>query len=710
MKVLLIFPPLWIPYRPYLSTPSLSAYLKSNGITVVQKDFNIEAYNLLLSERYLKDLAERLQNQFNTLDSKSALMPGIEQRYYSDLFKSKSSISYIAEQIEKAKGVFKNKHKFYDIDALSNARNILEQAQAIISTGCFPSGQDLIWPINMRLQRSIEDIHKLTQNRAQNPFLELYEHHLLPFIHEQDPDIIGISVAGDSQLVPALTLSRLIKSRQKKAHVVVGGYVITLLSDILLKYEELFNLYFDSAVLYEGERPLLKLVENISDGQTLEDVPNLIYLDHGKIRANEVLPSEKLNSLPTPCFDGLPLDSYLSPEPVLPILSSRGCYWGKCAFCSHCESYGWQYQNRDASKVVDDMQKLSQEHGVTHFAFSDEGISPSSMHKISDELIKRRMEVRCSTNARFERQFTPELCEKMFKAGFRIFYWGLESGCNRVLNHMEKGITKETAVEVCQNTYDAGIWNHVYVFFGFPTETREEAQETIDFLLSNKKIIHSFNIGNFTLSKGSATMKYPERYGIRSIDTGPNTDFNLTYNHTVSSGLTFDEALELSHVYQEEIVREYRRKGIFKLYYEDILLYLSHFERSDPYLRSVAKVKTTKTQPNKELTKNSVPRIKPNVALDKLRFNIVDIAENIADYINATAFPGLTSVIFDPVSGKVHSVNQAIEEILALCDGKKSVQQIAHELSQKYDAPRLTIEEDCIAFLKSLSKEGYVLY
>ena len=64
----------------------------------------------------------------------------------------------------------------------------------------------------------------------------------------------------------------------------------------------------------------------------------------------------------------------------------------------------------------------------------------------------------------------------------------------------------------------------------------------------------------------------------------------------------------------------------------------------------------------------------------------------------------------DPVSGKIHCVNLATEEILTLCDDRKSIQQIAHELSKKYDATRLTIEEDCIAFLKSLSREGYVLF
>jgi radical SAM superfamily enzyme YgiQ (UPF0313 family) len=253
---------------------------------------------------------------------------------------------------------------------------------------------------------------------------------------------------------------------------VVGGCVITLMSDVLMKYKELFNLFFDSAVLYEGERPLMKLVECISHGQMLKDVPNLIYLDQGEIHANEILPSENINSLPTPCFDGLPFNLYLSPEPVLPILSSRGCYWGKCAFCSDNILYRSHYQSRDANKVVDDIQELSKKHGVVHFAFSDEAISPSSINRISDELIDRGMNVRCSANVRLERQFTPELCHKIFQAGFRLLYCGLESGCNRILNHMEKGITRESAVEVCRNIYDAVILNIYMLFLVFQLRTQ----------------------------------------------------------------------------------------------------------------------------------------------------------------------------------------------------------------------------------------------
>ena len=66
--------------------------------------------------------------------------------------------------------------------------------------------------------------------------------------------------------------------------------------------------------------------------------------------------------------------------------------------------------------------------------------------------------------------------------GFKMLYLGLESGNDRVLRLMNKGITTEMAVTACRNTYNAGIWDHLYVMFGFPGETQEEAQETIDFL------------------------------------------------------------------------------------------------------------------------------------------------------------------------------------------------------------------------------------
>jgi radical SAM superfamily enzyme YgiQ (UPF0313 family) len=179
----------------------------------------------------------------------------------------------------------------------------------------------------------------------------------------------------------------MIKKSGSKAHITLGGYMVAIFSDVIGKYPELFTDYFDSAIVNEGERPLLELANSLSQGDSLENVPNLIYYHDSEVRTNEVLPAADANTLPTPDLEGMPLDLYLSPETVLPILASRGCYWGKCAFCSHNESYRWSYETRDAVKVVDDMQQLSERYGVSHFAFSDEAIAPAAMSKLCDELI-----------------------------------------------------------------------------------------------------------------------------------------------------------------------------------------------------------------------------------------------------------------------------------------------------------------------------------
>ncbi|MFZ7133913.1 MAG: B12-binding domain-containing radical SAM protein [Eubacteriales bacterium] len=686
----------------------MTAYLKNKGIDVVQKDFNVEAYNILLSESYLSSLKERLQYQFKSIDSKGMLMPGAEQKQYYDIFNAKSSITYIAERIENAKSVLRNKKSFYDINALSNARSILKQAQIIISTSCLPNGRDLMLPVNIRFQRTFEDIDKITINKIENPFLNLYEDNLLSFIIEQDPDVIGISVTFDGQFIPALTLSRFIKSSYKKAHVVVGGHVITVLTDVLLKHKALFESYFDSAIINEGEHPLLRLIENISDGKSLKEVPNLIYLDQGKICVNPVEHSEDINALPTPCFDDLPFDLYLNPELVLPLLSSRGCYWGKCAFCSDSEFYRCNYQCRDANMVADDIQELSRKYGVTHFSFSDEAISPSSMNRISDELIKRNINIRCSSNVRLERQFTPELSNKMYKAGFKLLYFGLESACNRVLDLMEKGITKETAIEVCRNVYNAGIWNHLYVIFGFPTESYSEVQETIDFLISNEHIIRSFKINSFALDKNAPIMKSPEHFGIIRIDKSLNTDFDLTFRYIVESGLTSENAIDLSAATRDKLAKIYRSKKFFKLDGDDMPLYLSHFEKSDPYLKSIP-IENVKNIPiNKSLSIKSVPKIKRNVVLNKGHFNIIDVIHNIANDNNTIAYPDGTETLFDPVSEKLSPLDYELLQIISFCDGNRNIQQIANEICNKNGGFLPEIENECLNAYSFLSRQGYI--
>jgi hypothetical protein len=273
---------------------------------------------------------------------------------------------------------------------------------------------------------------------------------------------------------------------------------------------------------------------------------------------------------------------------------------------------------------------------------------------------------------------------------------------------MDKGITKETAIEVCRNAYNAGIWDHLYVIFGFPTKSYSEVQETIDFLISNENIIRSFKINSFALDKNAPIMKAPEHFGIISTDKSSDTDFNLTYKYVIKSGVTAEEAIDLSAVTREKIAKVYSSKKFFKLDGDDMPLYIAHFEKSDPYLRSIPTEYIQNNSMKKSLSLKSVPKIKRNVVLNKGRFNIVDIIHNIANGKEVIAYPEETETIFDPVSEKLTPLGYELVQIISFCDGKRNVQQIANEMRNRNNKLLPGIEKECIDACSFLLRQGYI--
>ena len=713
LKTLLVFPPQWVPTQPPLGLPSLTAYLRTNGYNVTQKDVNIELYNTFLSKDYLEGMHERLSTQFDQMDSKEKLSIRAEQTYYNSLFIAKSIAFDVAERIEEAKRVFRSED-FYDIRELAESRKTIRKAFAIISTAFYPTTIEFSGFEMQRLHESINGINKATQNRQENPFIELYEKQTLPYIHKLDPDLIGISIIGGTQIIPGLTLARLIKNAGCNAHIVIGGSIFTQLINQVTKMKDLFTNYFDSIIPFEGERPLLDLVKQLDEKREFEKVPNLIYDDGKKICKNEVLPAEDINSLPPPDYDDLPFNLYYTPKPVLSILSSRGCYWGKCAFCFHGLIYQGGYQRRDTKKVIDDIESLSKKYGISHFAFSDECISPQNFSDISDEILERGLNIRCLASGRFDPQLTEELCARIGKAGFKTLYFGLESGNMRVLNHMKKGIDTQTVLDVCRNVTKANIWNHLFTFMGFPTETAEEAQETVDFLLAHQDIIKSFSIAFFHLGIGADVMNYPEKYGISKIDLDPDKELKFVFDYEVVSGLKQLEAEKKSIDYMEKIVNEFETSRILaNLGYDNLLLYFSHYENSDPYLESVrlepqTTLEETEYRDSGQINRQTIPSLKKGVILNTLKFNISEIQSNIMKTNNIVVYPKKTDIIYNPQNTKLNTVTQVAKKILELSDGKINISTIAQNLANHYSIPSQNIEKDCISFLKTMRKEGFI--
>ena len=508
MLTKLIFPPQWIPTQPYLSLPSLTAFLKANKCKVEQIDINVSFYDHILSKKGLQVYYDKAQIKFQELESKNELSPELQKQYVA----LSSSILFgnrVINGVDEAKKITQDKEDFYDIEKLFNAFKILELGLKLASSAYYPSNLTF-HSYDMRYScRSSKAILEAIHDRKENIFIEYFEKYTLPEVLKGNPGLVGISIINISQLISGLTLANIIKKADPDIHINIGGSVFTRLVNEITHTKELFTV-LDSVIVHEGETPLLNLIKHLNHELDIRDVPNLIYKEGSEIIVNSLSSKgEDINSLPTPCFDGLPLDTYLSPELVIPVLSSRGCYWNRCTFCDHGFGYSGKYRPRHVDLLFNDIKTLNEKHKTRFFTFQDEGLSTKIIGALSDRIIEYKLDISWLADSRFESSFSPELGSKLSLSGCKMLYFGLESANERVLKCMDKGIHKENVLKICKYCSENGIWAHLFLIFGFPTETHKEARETMEFILQNNGVIRSMSFGSFQLTKHSKVYENP---------------------------------------------------------------------------------------------------------------------------------------------------------------------------------------------------------
>jgi hypothetical protein len=364
---------------------------------------------------------------------------------------------------------------------------------------------------------------------------------------------VGISCIGQEQLLGTLLLAKAIK-RISTDPILIGGTILSRMYDRGVLARDWFGQCFDIVVRNEGERPLADILELITQSDnwrnSLSEVPSIVFreIDEGLVTATQ--PCEPLTSreVPIPNFDGMPLSHYYSPEITLPILTSRGCYWGKCEFCHHGMVYGDKYSANEMDRILSTVSVLSEKYSCKAFSFNDEAIPPKIFRRIGKEFPSSADTRWIFTGlVKFEKYFTHEDFRDAYRIGFRSLYVGLESASERVLSLMKKNCTRTTMLQNLVDANRAGIWVHCFAFFGFPGERPEEAQETYDFLLENGDIIGSVGCGTFSLEHG-APIQRGGRYRDFGITILPDKEdtTDVYYRYEISNGLSAEEAEEWS--------------------------------------------------------------------------------------------------------------------------------------------------------------------
>lgn len=577
MKVMLLFPPNWTPSMPHLALPTLTAYLREQGVAVIQRDLNATTFDDILTRQYIVDTLARLREDYGADVSRypanRRAVPKPEQVQWA-----LREGPHLANDVQSAKRIMRSE-AFFEGDKSLPAFETVIKCLEIASLPFYPASLNLQTYIAAYPTDSSKGLLEGVKDENHNIFLNIFRNGILKEIEQEKPDIVGISIPSMPQMLAAMTLGYLVKNSGLDCHVTVGGPHVSMLRDEFVKVPEIFSL-FDSAVVFDGEVPLLRLTEALDSDGDLSQVPNLVYQDGDTIRATERKVPEKISDLPLPDFDGLPLDRYLAPHLALPLLTARGCYFGKCAFCNVGYGEAETFSQLKAEHLAEQMVALKDKYGVRHIFFSDEAITPKNLRALPPVLEKISESFHWGGCVRFEKVVSQDLLNTMQAGGCRMILFGLESASEAVMDRMIKGTQVDDMSRILKASSTAGIWNHTFFFFGFPGETLEDAQETVNFLYEHKPYIHSAAMGTFLMERYSPAHRFPEKFGVSKIIEEPDKDLAIYFDYEVSEGIDANFADRIA----ERFVDTLPDKSYPQFYANDVyrFLYASHLaEQND---------------------------------------------------------------------------------------------------------------------------------
>lgn len=543
MKLVLLFPPPGNLSQPYTSLPALTAFMRREGHEVVQRDVGVEVIRDLLTAPHLRQVTGRVKHRLDELEARQTLSP--EEEAECDVLHCVSvGADYVVDRIDEAKRVLRSATDFYDFERFRWAANLVGLGMDLLSAPFWPSSfgfnhgfTNYVMP---HFGWSASDLMAAAADETQNVFLSYFEGHTIPSILATSPDLVGISATYPGQIIPSLTLARQLKAARPDLHVCLGGAVLAGMHEELQRCPMLFRV-LDSIVVCEGEHALSALADVVGGNSDLGAVPNLLYLDGDEVHAT-ARHVEDVNALPSPDYGGLPLDLYLTPEITALLPTERGCYWGRCAFCTISAGMRHKYRPRPIERVVEDMKSLHRQLGTSHFFLSTDAISPARMKALARAISSQKLGFTWQTEARLEKALTLETCRELVRGGCRHLRMGLESGSQPVLDAMDKGLQVSEAARVIRNCHEAGISVHVCLILGFPAETREQARETLAFIEANRQSISSLTYGLFALYKDSRVYRRPEDYGVSHMAFPPDDWLNGNiYVYATSRGMTREE-------------------------------------------------------------------------------------------------------------------------------------------------------------------------
>ena len=654
MRIALFYPPdRTIPSMAYSSLSVLATAMRARGHEVMVMDINLEVTDFLIQKDRLLAFRDFVEQEFSKLESMERIPAQDRWRYelFSMLMATPRESIEAAEQ---GKAIMRDPARFFEPALFNQAFNDLSAAFRMIF-----AATPLYYPENPTY---IKDCLAFLATGPGDPVMEVYRNELRDKVLEWGPHIIGQTLPFHQQFIEALKFSKAIKEVKPEIKSVIGGTSVVDYSQVYFADNALEGI-IDFGIMNDGECALDSLTQAVEGKRAYTDVPNLIWSDQGKIVRNPLEEKlQDLNDAPTTDFDGIPLSRYLMPYAVANMCTSRGCYYGKCAFCG--DSFRRNFRMRKPELVFEDIKTIRARHDIRFFFFWDSLAPPRTLRYLAEGIKRENLDIRWFAETRLEKTYTNlDLLKLMFEGGCRVLQFGFESGNQRVLDLMRKGNKMDVVEEIFKNMKTAGLNACTSWFIGFPTETRSEAMDSYRFIHEHRDVIClSVYTGTFMIGGDTDVVLNPDRYGIKvALNDRGGYDWEHTGDFEPWDLKPWNEAFTA-------------RSDIVLLNHGHYVLY--HAERPGTVLETTGFGRVGRLAFEIPDIAAAVPFIPPG---NRIRSYCFDPAPGKDDLV-----PGEKSFLLAYVarSGWIFPVDELTQKIFERVDGQTSLGRIAEETGE----------------------------
>ena len=308
------------------------------------------------------------------------------------------------------------------------------------------------------------------------------------YLRQKKPKVLGIQCYSFDVCIVNRML-KIAKDINPGIVTIIGGPHPTAVPESV--FSDFNNL--DFAIRGEGEIsfPLFMMYILSNDRKSLVNVPGLIYRSGDRTVVNEQSTIKDLDFWDIPSWDSMDPRRYSEQVqgafykglPVAPIITSRGCPY-ECTFCSNKILMGRVLRFRDIEKVVSEIQLLSTTYGVKEIQILDDNFSMNKKRvlRFCEEIKKRRIEIHIAfPNGLRLDSLDKEILLALKDIGAYLITVGIESGSQRVLDHMKKALKLDMIKEKVKLIKNIGLKVNAFFIVGYPAETKEDIEKTIRF-------------------------------------------------------------------------------------------------------------------------------------------------------------------------------------------------------------------------------------